>query len=219
MQVSHTQGLSIDYFYTYNLGNIIRCTDKLGIPWHPIEKKGHDFAFLATYVGFDWDLHAQTVSLPERKCSKYAARVAACLDAAKVSLDEVMKIQGTLKHATFVITAGSSYLPSLSQAIKAFGGDRHRRHHITQEVHLDLCWWQSILSGQGISRSFLPHLHLDPDVWVDTTMSWGIGLVVKGCWAAWKLLEGWRARDGDISWAKTIAMELVLLQAFATQRS
>jgi len=101
---------SIDYFYAYNLGDVIRCTDNLGIPWHSIEKKVHDFAFLAMCVGFDWDLHACTVSIPKCKCSKYAAQVAACLSTSKVSLDEVMKIQGTLQHMTFVITAGSAYL-------------------------------------------------------------------------------------------------------------
>jgi len=48
--VTHEDG-SISYFYAYNLADVIGCTDKLGIPWHPIDKKGHNFAFLATYVG------------------------------------------------------------------------------------------------------------------------------------------------------------------------
>jgi len=42
-----------------------------------------------------------------------------------------------------------------------------------------------------------------------------MGLVVKGCWAAWKLTEGWRAADCDISWAETIAMEVALLWILA----
>jgi len=46
---------------------------------------------------------------------------------------------------------------------------------------------------------------------VDATTSWGIGLVVKGHWAAWKLVEGWRAADHDIGWVETIAMEVALL--------
>jgi len=46
-------------------------------------------------------------------------------------------------------------------------------------------------------------------------MSWGIGLVVKGCWASWKLLDGWRSRDCDISWVEMIAMELALLWVLA----
>src|SRR5882724_3529006 len=61
----HDDG-SIVYFYAYELSDVVRCTDKLSIPWHLIEKKGHNFAFLVTYVGFDWDLHARTMSLPEQ---------------------------------------------------------------------------------------------------------------------------------------------------------
>jgi len=78
-------------------------------------------------------------------------------------------------------------------------------------MQADLGWWQAVLSRQGISWSLLPHLHLDPNIWVDAFMSWAIGLVVKGCWAAWMLLEGWKAKDHDIDWAETVTMELALL--------
>jgi len=101
----------MDYVYAYDLGDIIQLMDKLGILWHPIDKKGHDFTFLATYVGFDWDLQAQTVSLPECQHKKYAVRVSAYLDAEWVSLEETMKIHGTLQHMTFILMSGSSSLP------------------------------------------------------------------------------------------------------------
>ena len=35
--------------------------------------------------------------------------------------------------------------------------------------------------------------------------------MVKGQWAAWQLLEGWKAADQDIGWAETVTMELALL--------
>src|SRR5882672_5741378 len=38
-----------------------------GIPWHPIEKKGQDFASSVKYVGFLWDLEQRRVSLPDKK--------------------------------------------------------------------------------------------------------------------------------------------------------
>ena len=107
---SHDDGLK-DYIYAYDLDDIIQLMDKLGILWHPIDKKGHDFTFLATYVGFDWDLQAQTVSLPECQHKKYAVRVSAYLDAEWVSLEETMKIHGTLQHMTFILMSGSSSLP------------------------------------------------------------------------------------------------------------
>ena len=62
-----------------------------------------------------------------------------------------------------------------------------------------------------ISRSLLPHMLLDPDAWVDASTSWGVGLVVKGHWAAWHLLEGWQAEDHDIGWAEMVTMELAVL--------
>ena len=58
--------------------------------------------------------------------------------------------------------------------------------------------------------SLLPHLHCDPDMWVDASMSWGIGLVVNSCWAAWQPLDGWKEAGHDIGWAEMTTMELAL---------
>jgi len=145
------------------------------------------------------------------------ARVSAYLNAERVSLDQAMKIQGMLEHVTFILTAGSSYLPSLSWAIKSFKGDKHCHHHFTRDVWADLNWWQAALSKQAVSQSFLPCLHLDPDVCVNASMSWGIGLVVQGHWVSWQLLEGWKASDHNISWAKMVMMELALLWVVSTR--
>ena len=46
-------------------------------------------------------------------------------------------------------------------------------------------------------------------------MSWGIGLVFKGHWAAWRLSDGWRTSEHDISCVEMIATELVLLWVLA----
>ena len=64
--VMHEDG-SMTHSYAYSLVDIIRLTGWLGIPWHPVEKKGHDFTFSAVYVRFNWDLECHAVSLPERK--------------------------------------------------------------------------------------------------------------------------------------------------------
>ena len=42
-------------------------------------------------------------------------------------------------------------------------------------------------------------------------MSYGIGLLVNGQWAAWWLVEGWKAADHNIGWSETISMELAVL--------
>src|SRR5882724_7014479 len=102
-----------------------------------------------------------------------------------------MKLYRLLQHTMFVLTSRSLYLPSISRAIMGFKGDRHHRHHISCDVHVDLLLWTAILSGEHIAHSLLPPMHLDPDMWVDASTSWGIGMVVKGQWAAWQLLDGW----------------------------
>ena len=53
--------------YAYGLHQLLSITNPLGIPWHPISSKGQDFDTHFKYLGFNWDLSAQTVSLPPDK--------------------------------------------------------------------------------------------------------------------------------------------------------
>jgi hypothetical protein len=48
-------------------------------------------------------------------------------------------------------------------------------------------------------------------MWVDASMSFGIGIIVQHKWAAWALLPGWKAGGHDIGWAKAIALKLAVL--------
>jgi len=52
---------------------------------------------------------------------------------------------------------------------------------------------------------------LDPDVWIDASTNWGIGIVMSHEWAAWKLTPRWHKDGRDISWAECIALELFIL--------
>jgi len=54
--------------FKFKLSTILEITSPLGIPWHPISKKGHDFKSLFAYIGFDWDIPSCTVSLSNEKC-------------------------------------------------------------------------------------------------------------------------------------------------------
>jgi hypothetical protein len=201
----------VHYNYAYNLENITSITSRLGIPWHLLSVKGHDFQSSCLYVGFHWLLVERRVLLPEEKRLKYTARISSYLASPKVSLDETMKLHGTLQHVTFIIPSGNSYLPSLSRAIVAFKGNKFKRHHIARDVYADLAWWSSALTSHSISRSILPLSTVNPLIWVDASTSWGIGIVVKDLWAAWKLADGWRSSLHDIGWAECIAMELAVM--------
>ena len=58
-----------DAKYAYNLDDIDRISEKLGIPWE--QTKGHPFSFSTTYIGFEWHLSTRQVSLGEAKKTKY----------------------------------------------------------------------------------------------------------------------------------------------------
>ena len=72
-------------------------------------------------------------------------------------------------------------------------------------------WWGLILSTPGGSCSIVPQNALDPDIWVDASSSWGIGVVVGKHWAAWCLLVDWNLKDRDFGWAESVALELAML--------
>jgi len=51
---------------------------------------------------------------------------------------------------------------------------------------------------------------VDPDVWIDASTKWGIGVVIGQEWAAWKLVIRWNKDGRDIGWAECIALELAV---------
>ena len=109
---------------------------------------------------------------------KYLLHLITFTSSLKGSLDETAKLHGTLQHVTFVLTTGSSFLPGLAHTISVFKGNKHRQHHLPRDVHADLVWWKATLLVPLISHSLLPHFDVDPDIWVDASTSWGVGLVI-----------------------------------------
>ena len=53
------------FTYRYDANQILSLVASLGIPWHPLEKKGQDFSFTTTYTGFNWDIPKLLVSRKE----------------------------------------------------------------------------------------------------------------------------------------------------------
>ena len=56
----------------------------------------------------------------------------------------------------------------------------------------------------------MPRYTVDPDVWIDASTKWGIGVVIGQEWAAWKLVIRWNKDGRDIGWAECIALELAV---------
>jgi hypothetical protein len=199
------------YIYSYDLDMIMAITLPLGVPWHDVAVKGGVFAFLFEYVGFDWDLAVRSVALPEWKRIKYTKQVTLFFASLKSMLDACRKLLGTLQHITFVFTLGRSFLPALTRYITSFNNHRFATRSIPRDVRRDMEWWKHALSNKSLSRSILPRTSMDHDIWVDASTSWGVGLLVKGKWAAWKLADGWNGGGRDIGWAETIAVGIAAI--------
>jgi len=120
----------IPYPYEFDLASIFRITDLVGIPWHPIEKKGQDFCFSVKYVGFLWDLEHRKVSLPEKKCIKLLSKLDSFISMASsaVSQWDCHSLHGSLQHVTFIFWEGQSTLPRLSSFISKFRNEFALRH-------------------------------------------------------------------------------------------
>jgi len=53
--------------YAFDISSIHSIMEPLGIPWHPIEIKGQEFAMTVPYIGFVWDLANHLVSLTTKE--------------------------------------------------------------------------------------------------------------------------------------------------------
>ena len=203
----------IVYSYAVSLQTILDLSAPLGVQWHDISKKGHDFASTTTYVGFMWDLARKKVYLSDVKRLKYLGKVEAFLLSAesnkRVNYLTTSSLHGSLQHICFVYRLGRPYLSSLGLFTAKFP-NKFVSHHIPSSVKNDIIWWKQTLSLPSISRTLLPRVFHDPDIWVDAS-EWGIGLMVGNLWAAWRLIPGWRKDGRDMGWAEGLAVEVITL--------
>ena len=127
-----------------------------------------------------------------------------------VSQHKCHSLHGSLQHATFIFQEGRSTLHPLSSFISKFHNEFTLRH--AQNAMFEcILWWKAVLSAPGGSHSLMPCCTSNPDIWVDTSSSWGISLVIKKSWSAWRLLPSWDQEDRDIGWAESVALELAVL--------
>jgi hypothetical protein len=164
---------SISFLYVYDKSEMLCRIDDLNVPWHSDTDKGDpEFVFITTFVGFLWDLPRKLVSLPDKKRSKYLHRVDVfikCFSGGRCCLHEVEEIHGILCHHTFVHQEGCSRLPSHSNFMATFKGDRYSRQYPSDCMINDLKWWLEELAKPNLSRQLFPQsspkdIHLFVDV-------------------------------------------------------
>ena len=90
-------------------------------------------------------------------------------------------------------------------------GNEFSCRYAPKSLLTDLKWWLQALNVSGFHRE-LPARGpcQDMGLFVDTSTSWGIGIVISGRWAAFKLQEDWKVAGRDICWLETVAVEILV---------
>jgi len=73
----------LSHHYSIDITSVFLITDPLGLPWHPVDVKGQDFASMVSYMGFLWDLQSQSMLLLTKKCLKYLVKIRSFQSAVK----------------------------------------------------------------------------------------------------------------------------------------
>ncbi|KAF5371871.1 hypothetical protein D9615_009520 [Tricholomella constricta] len=196
--------------FTYDESLIWSLAEDLGWPWAP--DKFAPFSSSFTYIGFNWSLAEKTVSLPDKKRTKYLLKLSDWCLGSLVSLQATESLIGMLNHVTLVVPQGRSHLPALYKFRAAFPSSRSFiKHRITPAVRTEIEWWTSTLASSSCTLPIVrPPPPMDTPIFVDASTSWGIGFVMNGRWLAWQLLPGWKCDGRDIGWAEMVAVDLAV---------
>ena len=154
--------------FDFDLSSVFHIMSPLGVLWHPIEKKGHDFASTVKYLGFLWDLDLRIVSLLDKKQLKLLIKVNSflSLSSSTVSWQDCLSFHGSFQHVTFIYKEGHSTIPPLSTFTAKFPNNFSWRH-VPASIVDSVCWWKWVLSAPCGSCSLTSQLKIDPDIWVD----------------------------------------------------
>lgn len=210
-----------DQKFTYNMDDVDRLSDKLGIPWE--KSKDSPFSSTAVYIGFLWDLDARTVALGPGKATKYIASILAWEARSTHTLTDIQELYGKLLHACHVLPAGRAWITGLEDMLSIPPGRDSREfvpRHATRTIKIELRWWTARLEKPTLSRP-IPHpvALLDTGAFADASSGIGIAIVIGKRWRAWRLIPGWKTLNGtrDIGWAEAVAFEL-LVRAVVRER-
>jgi len=90
------------HHFAFSLSSILDITGPLGIPWHPLMCKGHDFQTSCSYIGFNWDLSFRTVSLSNVRHIHLLSKPSPLLSIPTpcVNMKTVASIHRSLQHIT-----------------------------------------------------------------------------------------------------------------------
>ena len=216
-RLSHTTITDSDNeFHHYSLEDLFVIARRLGWPWKDSKTRPFNSSF--RYLGFDWDIPSRIVSIPDGKKDRYLEKLSTWVHGRKFTRKETESILGTLVHCSLILPNGRSWLPALSCFTASFNHSTSpfiRRTPNTSVIN-DVSWRRHELSkdvcGSVLSQPLPPQ---DFGIWVDTSISWGIGIVFNGFRQSWRLKSGWNRNGRDIGWAEFVALELGILFAIS----
>ena len=145
----------------------------------------------------------------------YIARVTTLLERMDqhegLTLLDIQILHGLLVHICLIYISGSSYLPAISNFMSQYNANNFIPCHASKSLHLTLTWWNNQLSIQSFHHQ-LHSLQLldDLGIFLDASMSWGIGIIIGDKWYAFKLVPDWKVPGLDIGWLKAVALELLM---------
>lgn len=201
----------IPYHYSYDATLVFNTAQKLGLPWSL--PKFHDFSQSFTYLGFLWSIQDRTVQLPESKKMKFTKRCTTWLSEPKRTLRSAQILLGSLNHCCLIQRSARTRLFHLRSFVAKFppAASHFLSLSIPDALRADLLWWTSALSQEffGCSVASPPPI-LPLDIFVDASTSWGIGIIINGKWAAFKISLDAFSSTHSIGWAEMVAVELAV---------
>ena len=167
-----------------------------------------------TFIGFRWDLPKRQISLPEEKRLKFHNRVRiflACFTGHPCSLLDIQKNPWfPLSHCIRLLPG--PFAPTfIVKFISTFLGNEFTHCYPPKSMITDLKWWLHALDNPGFFHELLPRgPPQDMGLFVDASTSWGLGIIVAGRWAAFRLHSDWKVEGRDICWLETVAVEILI---------
>lgn len=197
-----------DRLFCYNLDDVNKITNQLGIPWEA--SKDIPFCSNPTFIGLIWDIDNRTVTLTETKRTKYLAAISEWESKRTHVLNEVQKLHGKLLHASLVFPAGRAYLTNLEAMLGIFRDSPFLPRTPPRETPNDLNWWRRTLSSTPLRPLPIhPLPTLDLRAFSDASTGVGIGITIGSRWRAWILTPNWQCDGREIGWAESIGLELL----------
>lgn len=75
----------------------------------------------------------------------------------------------------------------------------------------DLQFWLTALQCDDVSWRLSSRGEVqDLGIYIDASTSWGIGIVINGSWAAFRLKPDWKIPGHDICWLETVTIKLLV---------